>query len=335
MLMDERRVRVDYQMTSNPIICFNVNPAVELTCTIDELEIGGVNRTSGFRPSASGKASNVARTIKNLGHESFMIGPLAGKNGLTFTKLLEDEGLFGDWVWAPGETRTNVTIVESSSNRDTVINGGGPTLKSADWKHIENKLVQKSTGGAPVCISGSIPLGVNLADLTELVRTLSTEGSPVFVDASGPALEAQLSGKPYCAKFNQHEAEDLLGRTLTTLDEVVDAAIELVGRVAGLLLITMGANGVVIVDQTRKPVHILPPKVDAISAVGSGDTFLGAFVVALYRLGKPAVEATAYAAVAGAINATQLSQGEVTHDQILKLLPKVSINEITREEVGV
>ncbi len=323
-----------HELDSAPIICFNINPAVELTCAVESLDVGGVNRTSGFMPSASGKASNVARTIKNLGFEAYMIGPLAGKNGQAFIELLASEKLAGNWVWASGETRTNVSIVENSTQLDTVINGGGLVLNSGDWKQLEDMLLKNCAGGAPVCISGSIPDGVQLPHLTELVVKLSGGGSPVFVDASGDALEAQLRGKPWCAKFNQSEAEGLLNRPLPSLADVVAAALELVDRVEGLLLITMGAAGVVLVDQDRSPIHLVPPRIETVSAVGSGDTFLGALVVGLYRLGKSAAEATAFAVAAGAVNATQMTQGAVSLAQILEILPQVKINPINPQALG-
>ncbi len=314
--------------TSVPIICFNPNPAVELTGAVERLEIGAVNRTSGFTSSASGKASNVARTIKNLSFEALMVGPLAGQNGETFINLLNAEGLIGEWVWIEGETRTNITIIERATQRDTIVNGAGPKLTIDDFRKLEEMLLVHSSAAEPVCISGSLPQGLELTDVTKLVRRLTEQGSHVFVDASGDALEAMLQATPWCAKFNQAEAQGLLNREVTSLDEVVAAAVELSARVESLLLITMGAAGVVLVEQGKTPIYIQPPKIEAVSGVGSGDTFLGAFLVGLYRMGKSPVQSAAFAAAAGAVNATSARQGDVSIEQILDKLHEVEIRTL-------
>lgn len=318
----------------SPVICFNVNPAVEKTCVVSDFEIGHVNRTSSFVSSPSGKAATVSRTIGNLGLDSIQVGPLAGRVGEEFVELLSEENLRGEWVWVPGDTRTNITVVSEVDRVDTIINESGPVLTPADWKALSRAIELHARAGVPVCVSGSIPAGVTPENLTDLLSSLRAKNIPVFVDASGWALSAMLDATPWCAKFNHHEAEGLLSRTLGSVSEVAQAAREIVDRVQGIVIITMGAEGAVLANKSGQVFHVVPPRIDAASGVGSGDTFLGALVVGLYGLGYADVDAVVFASGAGALNATSTRQGIVDMDSVLRLAEECGVQELSPAEKG-
>lgn len=323
------------QPLSGPIVCFNANPAVERTCVLDHFTLGAVHRIPGYLLSASGKAATVARTISNLGVDTLQVGPLAGGVGHEFVDLLNAEGMEGQWVWVDGQTRTNVTIVSGDSTHDTIINETGPELSAKNWRDLTEVIDSLCQPGVPLCISGSIPRGVSADNLTQLVTTLGARGVPVVVDSSGWALDAMLSGIPWCAKFNHLEAGGLLHRDLTTVDDVAAAARELLPRVGELVIITMGERGAVMASHHGQLVHLIPPKVDAVSGVGSGDTFLGALLVGVFSLGLSSIDACALATAAGAVNATMTQQGHVTMEQLVAIRDDVTISELTVDEHGV
>jgi 1-phosphofructokinase family hexose kinase len=301
---------------ASQIICFNVNPALERTCVVDQLVLGAVNRTDKYVVTASGKAATVARTITNLGFKALQVGPLAGKSGEDFVELLSAEGLDGEWLWIPGQTRTNVTIISKDGTADTIVNERGPSLTHDQWLVLKAMVSEVAGPAMPVCISGSIPAGVAPEDLSALVADLRAKGSAVFVDSSGWALEALLEGTPWCAKFNHHEAEVLLGRSISSVEDAAIAALELLPKVEELVIITMGSEGAVVATQENLVAHVKPPKVQAISGVGSGDTFLGALAVAIFNLEHSYFDAVMFASTAGAINATSISQGDVSVDKV-------------------
>jgi 1-phosphofructokinase family hexose kinase len=262
------------------------------------------------------------------------VGPLAGRIGEEFVGLLAAEGLRGEWTWVSGNTRTNITIVSEADRVDTIINESGPELTPDDWRSISETIVGHARPGIPVCVSGSVPAGVTAGNLTEVLCELAERDIPVIVDASGWALVAMLEARPWCAKFNHLEASGLLGISLESIEQVGQAAVEILDRVTGLVVITMGARGAVVATKKGQVFHVTPPMVDAKSGVGSGDTFLGAVVVALYGLNYGEVDAVVFASAAGALNATTTRQGIVDFERVVELSGQCVIDQLTPVNKG-
>lgn len=315
-----------------PVICFNANPAIERTCQVDNFQVGTVNRIQSYRDSASGKAAIVARAIANLGFEAIQVGPLAGSVGERFRALSEAEGLAGDWVWVNGQTRTNITIVDHERRLDTIINETGPRLSEQEWDLLVAALLGQAKPGVPLCISGSMPKGVREENLSKLMQDLRELGVPVFVDSSGSGLKTLLSERPWCAKFNRDEAKALLGVEAQDLAETAKAAEQLVDLVESFLIITVGSEGAIVAFRDGNIWHVTPPKIAMISGVGSGDTFLGALVCALYYLEMEPIAAIEFASAAGALNATKVTQGEIDLKGVQHLAAGAQTNSVILRE---
>ena len=103
----------------------------------------------------------------------------------------------------------------------------------------------------------------------------------MVLDSSGAALHQALTEGVYLVKPSRRELEHLLGRKATTPADEEALAREVVdsGR-AEIVALTLGADGAVLA--TRDGVlRLASPKVEARSAVGAGDSFVGAMVWAL------------------------------------------------------
>jgi ribokinase len=79
---------------------------------------------------------------------------------------------------------------------------------------------------------------------------------------------------------------------------------EQVGPQDGLVALTLGADGAVLLDHGVEVARAVPPAVDAIDGTAAGDAFCAALVVALLR-GRPRADALAWACAAGAIAASR------------------------------
>ncbi len=49
------------------VLCITLNPAIDLTATVNDLTIGAVNRATDSQLGAAGKGLNVARLMSELG----------------------------------------------------------------------------------------------------------------------------------------------------------------------------------------------------------------------------------------------------------------------------
>ncbi|MGN6502137.1 MAG: 1-phosphofructokinase family hexose kinase, partial [Pseudolysinimonas sp.] len=102
-------------------------------------------------------------------------------------------------------------------------------------------------------------------------------GASIAVDTSGDALEAALASRPRIVKPNRHELAELVGHDLRSVAEVVEAAERIRDRGVEYVVVSLGAEGAVLVGPQGMLMGVSP--VDQTrSTVGAGDSFLAGFL---------------------------------------------------------
>jgi hypothetical protein len=171
----------------------------------------------------------------------------------------------------------------------------------------------------------SLPPGIPPERYGSLVTSLRAAATPVFVDTHGDALVAAAAAHPTALKINAEEAGGLLGRKLATLDDALTAAAGLGSAGISQVVITLGHAGAVLAH-AGGVLRAEPPDVDTVSAVGSGDAFLAAFVAAQVEGADP-VAALRHAVAAGAANAQTSWGGTFDRARYLALLDRVTVEQ--------
>jgi fructose-1-phosphate kinase PfkB-like protein len=120
-------------------------------------------------------------------------------------------------------------------------------------------------------------------------------------------------------KINQNEAAALLGRPLHGPEDVRLALPALRTHGAQQVVITLGAAGAMAIDATGKVYFCGAPQVDAICAVGSGDSFFAGLAAALCA-GAALQIALRHGVAAGAANTLQLGAGSFSAGRMQQLL---------------
>ena len=152
----------------------------------------------------------------------------------------------------------------------------------------------------------------------------------LVVDTSGPALH-HLVEEPHKALFvlrmDGEEAEELAGRPLPTRKDSADFASTLVENgVAEMVIVARGADGSVLSARNGRW-HSESPEVPVKSKVGAGDSFVGAFALALSRqLDPPSCLRWGVAAASAAVmtEATRLCDPE----DVERILPACGISAV-------
>ncbi len=99
--------------------------------------------------------------------------------------------------------------------------------------------------------------------------------------------------------MDQGEAEQVGGRLIPDMDALERLAAELNGRnLAEILVLTFAQGGAVVISDKER-FRIMPPKVDVISKVGAGDSFVAGLVMKL-AAGASLYDACAFAVAAAA-----------------------------------
>ncbi len=245
-----------------------IYPEGKLRCTAPVFEPGG----GGI---------NVARAINHLGGKATAIFPAGGATGEHLTTLLADENVPTVSVDAKDWTRQNLHVHVESSGEQYRFVMPGATLSEEEFRKLEEKVLTIEPG-ALLVVSGSLPPGITVDKLTQLIKTAQQHGLRCIIDSSGEALTAALSiGNIELVKPNQKELSALVGRELTQPDDVRKAAQEIVdsGK-ARRVVVSLGPQGALGVDATQC-VQVVPPPMKSQSTVGAGDSMVGAMTLKL------------------------------------------------------
>jgi 1-phosphofructokinase/6-phosphofructokinase 2 len=175
-------------------------------------------------------------------------------------------------VDVPGTLRMNIAVVEPDGTT-TKVNEPGPVL---DDTHVESLLAaidRYAAGGGWVVGCGSLPPGARPDLLAAVVERARAVGAKVAIDSSGAPMHAAVAAGPDLIKPNHEELEELVGRSLPTLGEVVEAAKDLVAQGISTVVVSLGGDGAVLVD-AEGVAHAGATISDPLSTVGAGDCLL-------------------------------------------------------------
>ena len=272
------------------IVTLTPNPSVDRTIELVSLVRGAVNRATGGRVDAGGKGVNVSRALAGHGLKTTAVVPIGGPDGHVLAELLAGSGVDVRRVPVAGGVRVNITVAEPDGTT-TKLNEPGPTLTAAEVAELSAAVLDVATPGSWVVCCGSLPGGVDPGFYAGLVAPLHAHGVQVAVDTSGPALAAALSAEgtaalPDLVKPNREELEEAVGHPLHTLGDVVGAARELRSRGVGVVLVSLGRDGAVLVGG-GEAVHGSSQVARPLSTVGAGDAFLAGFLSQLPEGGPP------------------------------------------------
>jgi 6-phosphofructokinase 2 len=297
-----------------PIVTLTMNPALDVSSTIDRVVPEHKMRCGPSRFDPGGGGVNVSRAIRNLGGHSVAVYPLGGPTGQAYRGFLEHAGIVGRVVTIAGATRESFTVDETSTGEQYRFVLQGPTLREPEWRACISVVGDHLPVGGFLVASGSLPPGVPVDFYARLARIAAAHDVKVVVDASGPALMAALDEGVYLIKPSRDELAGLIGADADLgLDEQVDAARAIVGAGrSSVVALTLGGAGAVLV--TADEVLRLPtPRVELASAVGAGDAFLAGLVLRLAE-GRTLAEAFRTAVAAGSatamLPATELCRAE-------------------------
>ncbi|SQB39484.1 6-phosphofructokinase 2 [Citrobacter koseri] len=241
------------------IYTLTLAPSLDSATITPQLYPEGKLRCSSpvFEPGGGG--INVARAIAHLGGTATAIFPAGGATGEHLVALLADENVPVVTIDAKDWTRQNLHVHVESSGEQYRFVMPGAALDDDEFRQIEEQVLEIESG-AILVISGSLPPGVKLEKLTQLIAAAQKQGIRCIIDSSGDALNAALSlGNIELVKPNQKELSALVNRELTQPDDVRQAAQEIVksGK-ARRVVVSLGPQGALAVD-SESCVQVVPP----------------------------------------------------------------------------
>jgi len=308
------------------IYTVTLNPALDKTAVIPNFRVDGVNRMEQLRTDPGGKGINVSKVIQKLGAKSVALGILAGHSGQQIAQSLERMGLSCNFTFVPGETRTNLKIVDPVGKTHTDINEPGQPVAQEVLNALLESLLRQLQPGDMVVLSGSLPKGAAPDTYGTWTRACGERGAKVLLDADGDPLRYGLAAKPWLVKPNDKELARLLGESIRGEADLISAGKKLREQGIARVVISLGAEGALFFfeDGVYRAKGLSVP---VGSTVGAGDSMVAALAVACEKqLSDEETVALAMATSAANVmcSGTQAAEWEV----IEKLRPNVDFERI-------
>ena len=307
------------------IITLTPNPALDRTLTVPEIVFDTMVRAIDSQLDLDGKGVNVAKALRSLGAETLIMGFAGGATGELLERGLGAAGFTTDFTRLTGETRTNTIMIDATSRRYVKANEPGPTLRPDELAAMVAQVAAKAAPGDTWILSGSLPPGAPADFYSQLVELIQARGARALLDTSGAPLHLGCAARPYLVKPNADEAEELTGRPIAGDDDARRAAAAFLDKGAGLVALSLGADGLVLASRTAV-VRARPPQVQALNPVGAGDALLAGVAWALER-GLELDELARWGVASGTAAAMRAGTGSAPRGEVEALYARVSVEE--------
>lgn len=255
------------------ILTVTPNPALDLTWHVDRLVEGGTHRADAGAARAGGKGLNVARVAHAEGADVLAITTAGGRVGDEFAGELRASGVPHALFPVAAETRRSIAVVDEARGDTTIVNERGTNPDDTEWAALFAEVVDRLPTAEVLVISGSVPPGAPDALLPMLIAVGRDAGIPVLVDTSGPALLRAADAGASVLKPNAAELAEATG-----IAHPVEGARSLIARGAELVLLSLGADGMLAVSASAL-VHARLAEPLGGNPTGAGDAAVAACAV--------------------------------------------------------
>ena len=261
------------------VLTVTLNPTVDVSSEAETVRPTRKTRLSCTRYDPGGGGINVARVVKVLGGDAEAVFLAGGEMGAFLDRLLGEEGLARRGFPFSGQTRIAYMVHEQTTGLEYRFIPQGSPVGLQELQPCFDAIARQPSGY--VVASGSLPVGAPEDSYARMAEIARAQGLKFVLDTSGPALISALGNSSvFLVKPSRGEMEQLAGRKLDEAG-IEQTAADLVARgIARFVACTLGADGALLASS--EGVLRLPAiHVRVRSAVGAGDSFLGAMVWAL------------------------------------------------------
>ena len=299
------------------IYTVTLNPSLDYIAECKDFTLGATNRTSSEIIYPGGKGINVSIVLSNLGDRTTALGFLAGFTGEHIDSLIKDMGISSRMIRLnEGMSRINLKL---KSKEETELNGMGPKISIIDIARLYQKL-ESITEDDILVLAGSIPPSVSEGLYSDIMERLKETKIKIVVDATKDLLMNVLDKKPFLIKPNIHELGELFNVKLDSADEALPYALKLKEMGAVNVIISMGKDGAMMVDEYGKSYTMNSPEGKLVNSVGAGDSLVGGFLHKYLETGNYE-EAFRYGVCTG--SASAFSSALATKEEVEKLYREI------------
>ena len=255
-----------------------------------------------FESHPGGKGANQAAAVARLGYPVYMMGRVGSDAfGAELRNSLERAGVDTTYISTSSGSSGVALIAVSSDGEDSIIVvPGANALFGPEDLDSNLELIR----GASLVLT---QLEIPFATVDHLAEICEEAGVPLILDpAPARPLPRELLRRAAWITPNEVEARQLSGRDVSANDEdaLRSLAEHLIKQGPANVLLKLGERGSYLAMQGGCRTVIPACAVRAVDTTGAGDSFNGAFAVALARGATP-TEAAKFASAASALSVTR------------------------------
>lgn len=226
-------------------------------------------------------------------------------------------------VKVKNESRTNLTITDRQG-LTVNLNEAGPELDRSELAALEGAVKEALAGASWLMLCGSLAPGVPAEFYGKLIAMARRKKVKTLLHAGGDALASGVEAKPTVVTPNQHEAERLVGRTLVTRAHYLDAAHRVRAMGPESAVLSLGSRGAVGAFPEGM-YEAIPPRVDALCPIGSGDALAAAYIWRIRRESKAHPDALRWGVASGTASARLPGVAFAPIDQVEEIYRSVEL----------
>lgn len=310
---------------TNKVVTITLNPALDLTGSVEALKVGSVSLVKQSNLHAAGKGVNVAKVLSDLGADVTVTGFLGKDNPELFHQLFAEIDVKDEFIEVEGSTRINVKLVESNGEVSD-INFPGVQVTAEDIARFEDTLFRLAETHDYFVLAGSLPGGVTPELCAAWIEKLHQLGKKVLFDSSKAALSAGIDAHPWLIKPNDEELSDFVGQHLETPEQCQQAAQSLADKGIENIVVSMGANGVMWLNQGEW-LRAQPPRMNVVSTVGAGDTLVAGLCWGHMQV-IPKNELLRFATALSALAVSQVGVGLTSQEELENIKLQTQVSEL-------
>lgn len=308
------------------IIGVGVTPAYQRTMTFARLVVDTENRAHRVTTIASGKSCNVVRVVRRLGENPIATGFLGGASGQSIRNALDAEQVPHDFVDTGIATRICTTLIDEENGTATELVEEAAPVPDADYDRLLEKIDRLLVGAALIVLSGGLTPRAPQDFFARCIERANHYGVRAILDTRGKPLMSALKHRPALIKPNARELADSVNIDPENELDLLQGMRQMIDLGARAILVTRGDRNPLFMQQDRAW-RIIIPKVDVVSAIGSGDCVAAAIAVKL-KQGADLQSAIPFAVACGCANTLHPEAATFDLETLEQMDEKVKMNPI-------
>lgn len=307
------------------ILAAGLSPAWQRIMVFDDLLLGEVNRAREVIHCASGKVLNVAIGLRSLGMPVHCLSTCGGEPASVMRQEFESLEIPSTWIKTAAATRTCTTMIDRTASQITELVENAEPISTDELRRWRDAFARHVKDAGLLILSGSLPAGVPSTFFADLLAEADT---PAILDVRRAELLAALPHKPLLIKPNREELEQTVARSLKNSEDVIAAAEELRSAGAEWVVISDGAQPLLVVGpEERFSVDVFPVE-SVINPIGCGDSLTAGIAAAVHD-GRPMEEAVRWGVACSAQNLQSLLPARLDYDNMLTMADSLQLKRMT------